>query len=138
MMEPSLYSIIGGEAAIEALVLRFYRKVMTDPLLQPFFADTDMDHQVEKQKAFLSYVLGCPDAATRNSPPRAAKEKTAPQEISLRQAHAHLVKRGLDDRHFNAVARHLRITLEEMGTPPSATGRIMAIIESSRDEVLGR
>lgn len=137
MMEPSLYSIIGGEAAIEALVLRFYRKVMTDPLLQPFFADTDMDHQVQKQKAFLSYVLGNPTA--KGSPAlRDARNDSAAKEISLRQAHAHLVKRGLDDRHFNAVARHLRITLEEMGTPPSATSRIMAIIESSRDDVLDR
>lgn len=131
MMEPSLYSIIGGDAAIEALVLRFYRKVMTDPLLQPFFAGVDMDYQVEKQAAFLAHVLGAPNAKTGTT-------AASHPEISLRQVHAPLVARGLDDRHFNAVAHHLHITLEEMGTPPSAISRIMAIIESSRSEVLGR
>ena len=56
----------------------------------------------------------------------------------LRQAHSHLVARGLNDKHFNAVAGHLQSTLEELSVPATLVEEIMAIVESTRNDVLER
>ena len=40
---PSLYEQIGGEAAVNAAVDLFYRKVLQDDRISQFFDDVDMD-----------------------------------------------------------------------------------------------
>jgi len=49
----------------------FYKRVLSDPLLAPLFANTDMKKQRNHQIAFLAYALGGPNAAyrTRFKPP---------------------------------------------------------------------
>ena len=44
-MTTTLYERIGGEAALDAAVDLFYRKVLGDPGLSDFFDSTDMDGQ---------------------------------------------------------------------------------------------
>jgi hemoglobin len=56
----------------------------------------------------------------------------------MRAGHAHLVKRGLNDEHFNAVAGHLKDTLEELGVPAPLVAQVLAIAESARTDVLNR
>ena len=48
------------------------------------------------------------------------------------------MKRGLNDSHFNAVATHLKETLEELQLPSGITEDIMAKAEAARDAILGR
>ena len=60
-MATSLYERIGGDAALDAAVDLFYRKVLADPGINHFFDTTDMDEQRGKQKAFLSMVFGGPN-----------------------------------------------------------------------------
>lgn len=122
-MGPSLYTTLGGEPAMDALVLRFYRKVMTDARVSEFFTNTDMQHQLEKQKAFLTFLFGGPTAYTGKS---------------LREAHAPLLEKGLNDSHFNAVAEHLQSTLEEMGVMPSEIAQVMKIVAAARNDILNR
>jgi hemoglobin len=55
---PSLYEQLGGEAAVDAAVDVFYRKVLSDDRVSSFFDDIDMDQQIAKQKAFLTMVFG--------------------------------------------------------------------------------
>ncbi len=119
----SLYEQIGGEPAMEAAVDRFYRKVLSDERISHFFEDVDMERQAAKQKAFLTMVCGGPSAYSGKD---------------LRQGHAHLVKRGLDDTHFNAVAEHLDATLTELGVPRPLVEQVLAIAESARADVLNR
>jgi len=83
---------VGGEAAVDAAVDLFYRKVLTDPAIGHFFDNVDMDEQRGKRKAFLSMVFGGPNTYGGKD---------------LRSAHAGLVGCGLDDSHFDAVAGHL-------------------------------
>ena len=59
-MSTSLYERIGGEAAVDAAVDVFYRKVLSDPRIAEFFDSVDMDRQRAKQKAFLTYAFGGP------------------------------------------------------------------------------
>ena len=42
-VEQSLFEKIGGEAAVDAAVLKFYAKVLADDRIKEFFAKTEMD-----------------------------------------------------------------------------------------------
>ena len=39
----SIFDQIGGAAAVEAAVEQFYQRVLVDPLLKPFFKDTNLN-----------------------------------------------------------------------------------------------
>jgi hemoglobin len=122
-MAKSLYEQIGGAAAVEVAVGAFYRKVLTDPVLSPFFDGVDPSALKAKQRAFLTMVMGGPNGY---------------EGKDMRTAHAHLVRRGLNDAHFDAVVKHLKSTLEELRVPAGAAAQILAAAGSVRGEVLGR
>ena len=117
----SLYAELGGEAAVDAAVDIFYRKVLTDERISRFFEDVDMERQAAKQKAFLTYAFGGPNHYTGKA---------------MRAAHAPLVARGLGEEHFTAVAGHLQATLEELNVPRPLIDQVMAIAASTHDDVL--
>ena len=56
----SLYEKLGGEAAVNAAIDAFYRKVLADDRVNRFFEGVDMDRQAAKQKAFLTMAFGGP------------------------------------------------------------------------------
>jgi hemoglobin len=120
---PSLYEQLGGEAAVNAAVDVFYRKVLVDDRVSRFFDDVDMDQQIAKQKAFLTMVFGGPVAYSGKD---------------MRNGHAHLVARGLDDSHVNAVIELLGESLREVGAPEDLIAKVAAIAESARADVLNR
>ncbi|MEN9358483.1 MAG: hypothetical protein RL095_18 [Verrucomicrobiota bacterium] len=122
-MAQSLYERIGGEAAVNAAVDLFYRKVLTDARISHFFASVDMDRQIAKQKAFLTFAFGGPAHYSGKD---------------MRAGHAHLVKMGLNDSHFDAVIENLGSTLKELGVPAALIGEAAAIAESTRKDVLGK
>lgn len=122
-MGSSLFDRIGGEKAVDAAVDMFYRKVLSDPKLSHYFDDSDMDAQRAKQKAFLTMAFGGPNHYTGKD---------------LRTAHAPLVKRGMNGAHFDAVAGHLKGTLDELGVAPELTSEVMSIAASTRDDVLNQ
>ena len=119
----SLYEEIGGAGAVKAAVEVFYRKVLSDDSISPFFDDIDMDTQMAKQEGFLTMVLGGPSSYTGKD---------------MREGHKHLVERGLNDAHFDAVVGHLGATLGELGVPADKIGQVAAIAESVRADVLNR
>lgn len=122
-MSATLYDRLGGEAAVDAAVDLFYRKVLGDARLSPFFDSVDMGAQRDKQKRFLTMVFGGPNGYTGKG---------------LRMAHAPLVAKGLQEFHFDAVAAHLKDTLTELGVADDAVGEVMAIAGGARDDVLNR
>jgi hemoglobin len=123
MSEKSLYEQLGGEAAVDAAVDIFYRKVLADDRISQFFEDVDMERQAAKQKAFLTVAFGGPNNYTGKD---------------MRDGHAHLVARGLNDSHFDAVMEHLGATLKELNVPDELIAKAAAIAESTRNDVLGR
>ncbi len=58
----SLYDRIGGEEAIEALIVVFYRRVFADPELSPFFEGVPRDRLQAMQHEFFSAALDGPIA----------------------------------------------------------------------------
>ena len=122
-MSESLYDKIGGEAAVNAAVDIFYRKVLADDRINMFFEGVDMEKQAAKQKAFLTFAFGGPNSYTGKD---------------MRDGHAHLVERGLNDSHFDAVMENLGATLKELNVPDDLIAEAAAIAESTRNDVLGR
>ena len=119
----SLYDSIGGKVAVSAAVDLFYDKVLSDDRIRHFFDDVDMKVQKGKQRAFLTMAFGGP---------------TNYDGQDMREGHAHLVQRGLNDEHFDAVMENLGATLVELNVPADLIGQAAAIAESVRDDVLGR
>jgi hemoglobin len=59
--DKTLYERLGGEAAINAVVDKFYEFMLVDPVTAPFFDKTDMKKQVSRQKQFITMVTGGPN-----------------------------------------------------------------------------
>lgn len=122
-MSVSLFEQLGGEGTVDAAVDKFYRRVLTDDRISSFFDGVDMDKQRVKQKAFLTMVFGGPNSYTGKD---------------MREGHAHLVARGLNDSHFDAVVEDLGATLKEMGVADELISQVAAIAETTRGDVLGK
>jgi hemoglobin len=119
--EASLYHQIGGQAAVNAAVDLFYKKVLADERVNFFFDDVNMERQHNKQKSFIAAALGSPV-------PYEGKD--------MRSAHKHLP--GLNDTHFDAIGGHLKATLEELKVKPELVAKVLAVVETTRNDVLNR
>ena len=119
----SLYDRLGGAPAVRAAVIKFYGRIMMDPLLGPFFDPNNLESLKRSQIAFLTMALGGPHNYTGKN---------------LRTAHARLVTQGLSDQHFDAVKQHLAETLGEMGVARDMINEALTIVETTRKDVLGR
>lgn len=119
-MSESLYERIGGEAAVNAAVDVFYRKVLVDDRIRHYFESVDMDAQRAKQKAFLTFAFGGPNGYTGKN---------------LRAAHASM---KLGEADFSAVMENLGATLKELGVPDELIGEAAAIAMSVKSDVLNK
>lgn len=119
----SLYERLGGLEGLDAAVDIFYRKVLADDRISQFFEDIDMDEQAAKQKAFLTMVTGGPANYTGKD---------------MREGHKHMVERGLNDSHVDAVIELLSETLTEVGVAEEDIKAVGAACEAARNDVLNR
>lgn len=117
----SLYEKLGGDGAVDAAVDIFYRKVLLDDRINEYFDGVDMTGQAQKQKAFLTMVLGGPNSYTGKD---------------MREGHKHLV--GLNDSHVDTVIELLGETLQELGVGDEDIAEVAALANSVRDHVLNR
>ncbi|MGQ3891663.1 group I truncated hemoglobin [Legionella sp. CNM-4043-24] len=122
-MSESLFKRLGGQDAVNTAVDVFYRKMLMDERVSHFFDDVDMEQQILKQKGFLTMVFGGPNQYSGKN---------------MREGHAHLVRRGLNDMHVDIVIEHLGVTLAELGVAAEDIERVAAIADSVRNDVLGR
>lgn len=122
-MTISLYERLGGQDAVNAAVDIFYRKVLADDRVNYFFEGVDMEKQINKQKGFLTMVFGGPNKYTGKD---------------MREGHKHLVAKGLNDSHVDAIIELLGGTLKELGVQEADIAEVAAIANSVRDDVLDR
>jgi hemoglobin len=109
----TLFDKLGGKAAVDLAVDKFYEKVLSDERIKHFFEGIDMVKQRAHQKAFLTYAFG----GTSKYDGR-----------YMREAHQDLVeKRGLSGEHFDAVAENLLEALKEMGVSQELRNEVAAI-----------
>jgi len=120
---PTLYERLGGEAAVDAAVDIFYQKVLADDRINNFFGNVDIEAQAARQKSFLTMVFGGPNNYTGKN---------------MREGHKHLVERGLNDGHVDAVVENLGATLKQLGVADADIQEVADIANSVRDDVLNR
>jgi len=123
MKMTTLYSDIGGEAAVNAAVDLFYDKISHENSLDLFFKDMNVSTQRGKMKKFLTLLM---TGQAENS------------SDYMRSSHSHLKERGLDDSHFNTVGHLLKETLEELNVPGNFIAQILGAVEGLRDPILNR
>lgn len=120
----TLFDQLGGFEAIIAAVDIFYTKVEQDTLLSPFFEGMNMDGQNQKMVSFMACAFGGPEEYKGRD---------------LREAHKDLIEsKGLNNKHFDAVAQHLTATLEQLNINQDLIKQVLSIVSGTRHEVLNR
>lgn len=120
-MIDELYDLIGGRQTVWAATEAFYRRVLADETLRPFFETTDMRQLRARQSMFISMLLG-------------GKIVYTGKDIAA--AHAHARKQGLNDGHFDRFLGHFRDALNEVGVQSEKIPKVMKLLESRRGAVL--
>ncbi len=120
-MIDALYDLIGGKKTIWAATDAFYRRVLSDDTIRPFFETTDVPQLRARQSMFISMLLGGEVVYTG-------------KDISA--AHAHVREQGLNDGHFDRFLNHFREALKEVGVEPDKVAKVAKLLESKRGSVL--
>ena len=113
----SIYMRLGAPAIADVIVT-FYKMMMGDPALAPYFADYDVEQIMSHQHAFFCVATGGPvDYIGR----------------SIREAHVHL---NISNEHFDRTLEHLSAAMAGAGIPGEIHGSIMAKVEAFRSHAV--
>ncbi|WP_196140693.1 group 1 truncated hemoglobin [Aliikangiella sp. G2MR2-5] len=121
-MDNSLFYRVGGDAAVEAAVNLFYENFINEPKIKGFFTDVDHDEQLVKLRKFFKSIMGGEEEFNR---------------VELRDVHAPLVEKGLNDSHYDIFIKIMTQTLNELDIPVEIAEDFVELCESFRDDVLG-
>ncbi len=114
----TLYEKYGGFATIHTIVKEFYKDLLAEDDLKPYFARVSMDFLIQHQTDFLSQLLGGPIQYTGRT---------------LREAHQVL---RIPKAHFDLVAQLLQENLEDAGVETDDVQTIMEIVASTLPDIV--
>ena len=120
-MADTLYETIGGRLRINAAVESFYKKVLADESLRPFFEGIGLEHLRARQSMFVSMLLGGKIVYTGKD---------------IHAAHAQPRTMGMNESHFEKFINHFRAALEEVGVQSEKLEQIIKLLNQSRGAVL--
>jgi hemoglobin len=116
----TLFDKLGGQQGIEQLVDEFYKRIMADNTLSPYFAHTDMERQHRQQTAFFSEIF---------DGPKQYKGRT------METTHKGL---NLQPQHFELIAKHLKEAAAARGVSPEDTNAAVARVANLKDAILNK
>ncbi len=114
----TLFEELGGSESVTAAVEALYQRVLSDPLLRPFFENVDIPTMKAKQVLFLTQALGGP--AVYKGPP-------------MKPAHAHM---AIEEQHFLRVAEHLVETLKCLNVPASLIDQVIGLVGTLASDIV--
>jgi hemoglobin len=114
----TLYSQLGGESGLAALVDDFYSRVLADNLLGPWFAAVNPDSIRFHLRAYLAVALGGPEQYTGRS---------------MRRVHGGLRITG---EAFDAVLDRMTEALAAAGTEARITAQAVAVLATLKPVVV--
>ena len=117
----TLYSRVGGKEFIAKAVNDFFNKVLMDERISWSFEGVDIPLLNQKLNYFLWMVFDGPNSYNGKS---------------IRAAHAHLT--SLTDEHVDIFISHLLNSFAQSGVLEGDLLLIKRIVNSVRDDVLGR
>ncbi len=120
MGDKTLYSRLGGQEAIRAVVDDFYDRLLADESLGPLFEDADMETLRRTQTDFLCEAAGGPE--TYDAAP-------------VREAHLHV---PLTRDHVQRAVELLYESLDEFDVPDEDADRIVQAIAVYETDLLAR
>ena len=120
-MIDDLYDLIGGRQTVWAATESFYRRVLADDTLRPFFKSTNMAQLLARQSMFISMLLGGRIVYTGKD---------------IHAAHAHAREQGLNDGHFDRFLGRFREALNEVGVEAQKVEKVTKLLKSKRNAVL--
>ncbi|MBX7434491.1 group 1 truncated hemoglobin [Mycobacterium sp. Y57] len=113
----SIFDQIGGPPAVTAAVDDFYRRVLSDPELAPYFDGIDLKQLKGHQRAFIAAAIGGPEPYLG----RSMADAHAPFDIA--------------PAHFDLVVGHLAATLSDLGVADATIDAIGAKLAPLKDEI---
>lgn len=116
----SLFELIGGAPAVEATVEEFYRRVMEDPLLAPYFKVKRMPHLKQMQVDFFTQALGGGNVY---------------EGPSMKDVHQRL---NITAEQFGHVATHLQATLQHLGLEKEHVEAVMSTVGPLADDIVSK
>lgn len=116
----SLYERLGQDEGIGAAVDEFYRRVVSDSQLTPYFEGVDMRALRRHQTLLLVGVTGGPNRYDGRD---------------LAVSHQPL---GITDADFDRVVAHLAATLDHFGVAPDDISTVGAALSGHRDAIVSR
>lgn len=120
--QDSLFIRIGGQESISALVNKLYIKILDDELLRDFFCGFDINNIKQSQLAFITMAFGGLNAY-KGKPLQAIHEPLVEQK-------------GLSDKHFDRLMVLFEVSLKELEVPSSLIQETLALVETTREDVL--
>jgi hemoglobin len=96
---------------------------LADPKLSPFFAGVDIGILKKRVSAFFAMATEGPGGYVGPG---------------MREAHARLVAKGLNDEVFDSFVGLFERVLRELGVPDGTVAQALALLHGARDEVLSR
>ena len=116
----TLYDKLGGQPVVEKIVADLHKRILTDNVLNPFFANTDMEKLGRHQIAFFSQIFEGPNQYTGRP-----MEKT----------HTGM---NLQQQHFDAIVKHLTESMAVNGASPENTNAAIARVATLKDAILNK
>jgi hemoglobin len=118
--EKSVYEQLGGKEGIEKAVEKFYELVLADPIVNEFFAETNMEFLKKHQRNFFTVALGGPNVYAGRD---------------MRKSHENM---KLEDIHFDQIKKHLGESLAFCGANDEQIKTVLDKVETLRNDVLNR
>jgi hemoglobin len=112
------YEAVGGGPAVSSVVDEFYRRVLDDPRLAPYFDDVDLPRLKRHQALLVTQVLGGPENYDGRP---------------LADAHAGL---GIGHDDFIAVVGHLAAAMAAAGVPEDIINRAGAVVAATESDIV--
>jgi hemoglobin len=95
-----IYSNIGGEAGLEAILKDFYKRLSNDVMIGFFFSGKDLQFIAEKQKQFLMRAMGATPSYS-GKPPAQAHSNLAPILPGHFDRRIQILQQTLKDHHLS-------------------------------------
>lgn len=115
---PTLYTQLGGEAGVAAIVEDFTYRLAGDDEIVVFFANSNIDRFVTSLEEQICSISDGP--CVYSGPP-------------MDRAHQHM---GITDAHFNALVEHMQQTLIDQDIPPGPRNRLLGRLARLHGEIM--
>ena len=116
--QETLYQKFGGEGTIKAVVEEFYKRVLANPALRPYFARTDMARLKRHQALFISQALGGPKHYDGRD---------------MKAAHRGM---GITGDHFDQTVGHLADALRSFGVDWPSIDQVIKVVTSLKSSIV--